>query len=435
VITRQDVEALSTRLKEPRWLTDRRLASFARQAELPVPGRENEEYRRTDLRRLDLGRFRLPADDSRPGRPPRRAVKRARDDAGSLTQVGDRTEYAELSADAAAQGVIFCSLSEAVAKYPDKVRPYFEDARIGADEDKWSALNGALWSGGAFLFVPSGVEVALPLRSSFVHAGIDEALFSRTVVVADAWSSVTYIDDYSSAGDGLTAAALHAGVVDVVAGEGAAIRYNHIQNLGRNVWNFTRERVFARRDSGVNLLQVALGSASTKAFVHAHLDEPGANTELLGVIFASGTQHIDHSTLQNHRVGQTLSDLLFKCALLDRSRSVYSGLIAIHPNAQRSDAYQNNRNLLLSRAVRADSIPMLEILANDVRCTHGSTSSSVDEEELFYLQSRGLARDQAERLIVEGFFANVLERIPLATVRGRLEEAIEAKIAEMGVAA
>ncbi|HEY3082377.1 MAG TPA: Fe-S cluster assembly protein SufD [Chloroflexota bacterium] len=394
----RSLSALSERFDEPAWLRERRQASLAAFERFPMPTRQDEDYRRSDLRRLDPNAFAL--DGAR---------------APKLKGVDNKD-------------VVFCTLAEAVRRHPDLVRPYVEDARVGADEDKWSAMNGAFWTHGVFLYVPSGVEVAVPLQATWTHPGGGKASFTRTLVVADAWSNVTFIDDFGSAS---ADPGFNASVVDVVAREGAAVRYNHLQNWGTGIWNFSRERLFGKRDSAINLLQTALGSRFTKAYIHAHLDEPGVNAELLGLTFIGGKQHVDHSTLQNHIQGQTLSDLLFKCAMLEDARSVYGGLIAIHPNAQRSDAYQNNRNLLLSPTARADSLPMLEILANDVRCTHGSTTSSVDEEEVFYLMSRGLPRAQAERMIVEGFFANVLEKIPLAPIRHRLEQAIDEKIARM----
>ncbi|TAK25997.1 MAG: Fe-S cluster assembly protein SufD [Chloroflexota bacterium] len=445
MITRQTIDELSTCLNQPEWLRARRHAAFDLYERLPMPTRADEDYRRSDIRRLSLDQYAPVAVSTKMARSPRSlppaaralfggASKRGGADGGDLVQIDGSPAYAHLADDLAAKGVIFCSLCEAIQKHPELVRPWLEDERVGKAEDKWSALNGAMWSGGSFLYVPSGVEAALPLRAAFIHATPEAALFSRSLVIADDWSNVTYIDDYLSTA-APDAPGFNASVVDVIAKEGAAVRYCNLQNWGTGVWNFSRERFFGKRDSSINILQVALGSRFTKAYVHAHLDEPGVNAELLGLVFAGGNQHIDHGTLQDHIVGQTLSDLLFKVALTDDARSVYSGLIAIHPNAQRSDAYQNNRNLLLSDTARADSIPMLEILANDVRCTHGSTTSSVDEEEVFYLQSRGLPRVQAERLIVDGFFASVLERIPLLSVRDRLAHAIGEKVASIGLAA
>jgi Fe-S cluster assembly protein SufD len=430
--TREAVEEISRRSGEPDWLRDRRLTSYANFLRYPMPTRADEDYRRTDLRRLDLNAFGPPVDPA--GEPPAElpaavsaVLGDASNDGGLVVQQGGATLRSSLSDELRDKGVILCSLSEAVTSHPDLVRPYFEHDRVGADEDKWTAMNAAFWTGGVFVYVPSGVEATLPLRAVFAASGDGQATFARTLIVADEWSQLTYVDDCLSL-DGAEAAGLNAGVVDVVARQGSSVRYCHVQNWGTGLWNLERGRFFAGRDAAVNLLQIAFGSRLTKSFLHAHLDEPGVSAELLGLVFIGGKQHIDHSTLQNHRAGQGMSDLLFKCAAVEDARTVYGGLISIAPGAQRSDAYQNNRNLLLSDTARADSIPMLEIQANDVRCTHGSTTTSVDEEELFYAQSRGLPRADAERLIVEGFFSQVTDRIPLEGVKERIAREIEQQI-------
>jgi Fe-S cluster assembly protein SufD len=435
--TREAVEEISRRNGEPEWLRDRRLTSYANFLRLPTPTRSDEDYRRTDLRRLDLNDFSPAVDrtgavasnDALPASV-RGVLGDGGDEGGVLVQQNDATLHAALGDELRAKGVIFCSLAEAVERHPELVRRYFEDERVGADEDKWTAMNAAFWTGGVFVYVPSGVEATLPLRAVFAASGANGATFGRTVIVAEEWSQLTYVDDCLSL-DGAADAAFNTSVVDVVAKEGSAVRYCHVQNWGAGVWNFERGRVFAHRDSAVNLLQIAFGSRLTKSFLHANIDEPGVSVELLGLVFIGGKQHIDYSTLQNHLAGQSLSDLLFKCAITEGARSVYGGLISIAPGAQRSDAYQNNRNLLLSESARADSIPMLEIQANDVRCTHGSTTSSVDDEELFYLQSRGLPRADAQRLIVEGFFSQLTDRVPLEGVKQRIAREIEQQIGKL----
>lgn len=438
--TRAAVESLSDRRDEPAWLRERRLAAFETFERLPIPTRQDEDYRRTDLRRLRLERFTLstgtPASaptslEAWPADVRELMVESGQGptDSGALIAL-DGAPVASRTAPDLADGVIFCTLDEAVRTHPDLVRRYLTDERIGADEDKWSAMNSAFWTGGVFIYVPSGVTLELPLRTVTARSGAGPASFARMIIVAEEWSQVTVVADYLSLGRA-EGEAFNASVVDVVAGEGSVVRYCHLQNWGTDVWNFERERFFGHRDAAINVLQVGLGSKLTKAYVQAHIDEPGVSVELLGLVFIGGAQHIDHTTLQNHRAGQSMSDLLFKCAMLEEARSVYGGLIAIEPGAQRSDAYQNNRNLLLSGAARADSIPMLEIKANDVRCTHGSTTSSVDEEELFYLQSRGLPRGEAERVIVEGFFSPVIDRVPVAGVKERLAREIETQIGKL----
>jgi Fe-S cluster assembly protein SufD len=442
--TRETVEEISRRNREPDWLSDRRLASYANFLRSPMPTRSDEDYRRTDLRRLDLNAFAPAVEVADPA--PTAAAKGgagfgelppsvaavlgdAGKDGGVVVQQGATTLRSSLAEELRAKGVILCSLAEAVRSHPELVRPYFEHERIGADEDKWTAMNAAFWTGGVFVYVPSGVEATLPLRSVFAASGAGQAIFARSLVVAEKWSQLTYVDDCLSTDP--AEPGLSAGLVDVVAKEGSAVRYCHVQNWGTGVWNFERGRFFAQRDAAVNLLQIVFGSRLTKSYLHAHIDEPGVSVELLGLVFIGGQQHIDHSTWQNHRAGQSLSDLLFKCAAVEQARTVYGGLISIAPGAQRSDAYQNNRNLLLSRAARADSLPMLEIQANDVRCTHGSTTSTVDEEELFYAQSRGLPRAEAERLIVEGFFSQVTDRVPLEGVKERVAREIEQQISRL----
>jgi Fe-S cluster assembly protein SufD len=430
--TREAVEEISRRNGEPDWLRDRRLTSYANFLRYPMPSRADEDYRRTDLRRLDLNAFVPPSAELADGAADLPAsvagvLGDTSGDGGLVVQRGGTTVRSSLSDELSAKGVILCSLAEAVQRHPDLVRQYFEHDRIGADEDKWTAMNAAFWTGGTFVYVPSGVEVTLPLRAVFAASDEGQATFTRTLIVAEDYSQLTYVDDCLTI-DGATTAGFNAGVVDVVAREGAAVRYCHVQNWGTGLWNFERGRFFAHRDAAVNTLQIAFGSRVTKSFLHANIEEPGVSVEMLGLVFIGGKQHIDHSTWQNHRAGQSLSDLLFKCAAVEEARMVYGGLISIAPGAQRSDAYQNNRNLLLSPTSRADSIPMLEILANDVRCTHGSTTSTVDDDELFYLQSRGLPRADAERMLVEAFFSQVTDRIPLAGVKERVAREIEAQI-------
>jgi len=428
------IDDISRRHAEPTWLRDRRQQAHAEFLRRPLPSRSDEDYRRTDLRRLDLSAFQPAANGAAPAAaaralpaPIRAVLGRSKKDGGALVQQDASTVLTTVHEELASKGVILCSLAEAVQKHPELVRPYFEHDRVGVDEDKWTAMNSAYWQGGAFVYLPSGVEATMPLRAVFAASG--GATFSKTIIVADEWSQLTYVDDALSLNGG-AAAALHAGVVDV-AKEGSAVRYCRVQRYGLGTWNFERLRFFAHRDAAVNVLQVAFGSRLTKSYIHANIVEPGVSAELLGLVFVGGDQHVDHSTLQNHLAGQSMSDLLFKCAVLDNARSVYGGLIAIAKDAQRSDAYQNNRNLLLSPTARADSIPMLEIEANDVRCTHGSTTSSVDEEELFYLQSRGIPRREAERLILDGFFSQVTDRIPLAGVKDRVVEEIASQIGRL----
>jgi Fe-S cluster assembly protein SufD len=221
---------------------------------------------------------------------------------------------------------------------------------------------------------------------------------------------------------------LHAGIVEIHLGQGANFHFVELQSWGEHVWNFSHERARVTRDANLDWIFGAVGSKLTKNFTDLDLVGEGATGRMSGFYFTDGTQHLDHDTQQNHMAAHTTSDLLFKGALKDHSRSVWQGMIYVAPGAMKTDGYQANRNLVLSPKAHADSIPGLEILADDVRCTHGVTVGKIDPEQVFYLKSRGIPSSEAERLIVEGFFDPIMERIPFEGVRGRFQEAIQTKI-------
>jgi Fe-S cluster assembly protein SufD len=221
---------------------------------------------------------------------------------------------------------------------------------------------------------------------------------------------------------------LHAGIVEIQVEAGANLRFVELQSWGEHVWNFSHERARLGRDANLDWIFGAIGSHLTKNFSHLDLVGVGATGRMSGFYFTDGVQHLDHDTQQNHMAPHTTSDLLFKGALRDRSRSVWQGLIYVAPGAQKTDGYQANRNLILSPDARADSIPGLEILADDVRCTHGATVGKVDADQVFYLRSRGIPYREAERLIVEGFFDPIMQRIPFDGVRARFQDAIADKM-------
>jgi len=414
------VEELSGLHGEPDWLRARRREAFDMYERMPLPSRSDEEWRRTDIRGLDLDAFEAfeRADGAAPADP-------IEDTAGVLRQRGSEPGAVELDPEVAARGVLLMPLSQAVKEHPDLVRPHlFSEAR--PDRDKLSALHAALFSGGTFLYVPDGVAVEKPLVSQFWSSGGGAAVLPHTLIVAGPGSSFNYLDEFLS--PDLDRPALTSGSAEVIAGEGAVVGYLSLQRWGRHAWQFADQRVRAERDATVRLVTVGLGGRFAKNRIEATLAGPGASAELKALFFGSGQQFFDYHTLQEHRVGNTTSDLLFKGALRDEARSVYAGLIRIEPGASHSDAYQANRNLLLSKQAKAHSIPMLEILNNDVRCTHGATVAPVDPDHLFYLESRGIPAPTAERMIVHGFFGEVLDRIPVQQARDLVEAELEARI-------
>jgi Fe-S cluster assembly protein SufD len=418
--TIEAVEELGALHGEPDWVRARRREAFAAYERLPLPSRSEEEWRRTDLRGLDLDSFEPfeRANGAAPSAP-------IADTAGVLRQRGSEPGAVELDAEVAARGVLFMPLSQAVREHRDLVERYlFTEVR--PDRDKLSALHGALFSGGTFLYVPDGVTVEKPLVSQFWSSGGGAAVLPHTLIVAGRGSSFNYLDEFLS--PDLDRPALTSGSAEVFAGEAASVGYLSLQRWGRHAWQFADQRVRVERDATVRLLAVGLGGRFAKNRIEATLAGPGASAEMKALFFGSGHQFFDFHTLQQHQVGSTTSDLLFKGALRDEARSVYAGLIRIEPNATRSNAYQANRNLLLSKTAKANSIPMLEILNNDVRCTHGATVAPVDPEHLFYLESRGIPAGTAERMIVHGFFGEVLDRIPVQQARDLVEQELEARI-------
>ena len=418
--TTTSVEELAYLHGEPGWLRARRRDAFATYERLPLPSRSDEEWRRTDIRGLNLEAFEPfeRADGAAPADP-------IADVAGVLRQRGSEPGVVELEPALATRGVLFMPLAQAAKEHPDLVQRHLF-TEVQSDRDKFAALHAALFSGGTFLYVPDGVVVDKPLVSQFWSSGGGAAVLPHTLIIAGRGCSFNYLDEFLS--PDLDRPALTSGSAEVFAGEGSSVGYLALQRWGRHAWQFADQRVRAERDATVRLVAVGLGGRFAKNRIEASLTGPGASAELKALYFGSGQQFFDFHTLQQHRVGHTTSDLLFKGALSDEARSVYAGLIRIEPRATRSDAYQANRNLLLSKKAKAHSIPMLEILNNDVRCTHGATIAPVDPEHIFYLQSRGIPAATAERMIVHGFFGQVLERIPVQQARDLVEQELESRI-------
>jgi Fe-S cluster assembly protein SufD len=321
-------------------------------------------------------------------------------------------------------GVIFTDMSTALREHGDLLQQHFMTRAVRPDAGKFAALHAAFWRGGTFLYVPAGVELAVPLQS--VLWGVNGKTFDHTLVVLERNARATLITEHAS--ENGRGQAFHNGVVELIVGDGAHLQHLALQEWGGNVWQFTHERALVGRDAQLSWVIGALGSRLTKSFQTVELDGQGARALVSGLYFVDGKRHLDLDTQQNHNMPDTESDLLYKGALKDKGRSVWQGMIKVLPAAQRTNCYQANRNLMLSKIARSDSIPGLEIEADDVRCTHGATAGQVDEDQIFYLMSRGLPRSEAVRLVVHGFFAPVLERVPVPAVRERLEAAVDAKI-------
>ncbi|HSJ13060.1 MAG TPA: Fe-S cluster assembly protein SufD [Longimicrobiales bacterium] len=419
-------EVLARFALEPDWLREQRAAAFAAFERLPLPTTKLEEWRYTDPAKLKWDRVGVAPADVAADETAARAVLAGKESGGHVIVAGLRVVEIALSEELRAKGVLLMELAQAAREYGELVMSHLGKA-LPEDAGKFAAQNAAFWSAGIFLYVPRGVRIETPIR---VVRWIDQAgfaYFPRTLMVAGEASQVGLVEEFVS--PDLASATFSSGAVEVFAAASAQVRYVAMQRWGRNVHHLSTQRTVAQRDANCDSLVVNLGATVARVELHAALRGPGARSDMLGLYFAQHDQHFDHSTRQDHEVPHATSDLLYKGALDDRSRAIFRGLIKVFPKAQRTDAYQTNRNLILSRNAEATSLPNLEIEADDVRCSHAATVGQLDREELFYIMSRGVARREAERLVVFGFFGEVLERLPMPEVVRELRGAIEEKIA------
>lgn len=435
--SRDAVEALSRSRNEPEWVLLQRLAAWDTYERLPMPSRQDEEWRRTDLRRLKLDRFTMSTNgngkvdsiDALAGGAggEHQLQFGAKDQRAGISVARDSsTVFFEADPSLAEQGVIFTDLDTAVREHEDLVKKHFMTQAVPVEFGKFEALHGAMWQTGTFLYVPKGVRVTLPFRSFAISQEPGSALFTHSLVVLEEGAEAFFVDAFQS--ETQEEAAFTSAIVELILADDAKLRYVQVQDWGRHIWNFMTQRAILGNDSELKSLEVTLGSKFTKNSIGSHLRGENALAEMLGIFFGDQNQFFDHHTWQLHESPYATSDLEFKGALKEGARSVYSGLIKVEEGAQRTDAYQQNRNLILDRTSRADSIPNLEISANDVRCTHGATVSQVEEEHLFYLQARGIPRAEAQKLIVEGFFRPVIDRIPVEEIQDFLQNAIARKV-------
>ena len=421
----------AARANEPAWALEQRREAAAVATRLPFPDRRLELWRRTDFGTLTLGEL----DPFAPGLKarnvddlPAAVIARLAGEASNLGLLVQRNRDVVLEQThpaLAKQGVIVCSLERALREHPEKLQGRL-GALIETDLDRYAALHQAMRAGGAFVWVPDGVQAGLPIRLIQWLDGAGIAGAPATVIVLGRGASATVLEEcLSETADG---PAFFSGGTEVFVGEDAKLVYGHLQDWGRNVFHYSNQRARIERGGELQWIQTFLGGRMTKTNSYFQLVGAGARAYVHGFMFGDQRQHFDLHTLQRHLAEQTTSDLYIKSALKDRAHSVYQGMIQVARGAQRTDAYQANRNLLLSDTAHADSIPGLEILANDVRCTHGATVGTVDAEQMYYLMTRGLPRNDAQRLVVEGFFAPILDRIPLESVREQLRGVIQAKI-------
>jgi Fe-S cluster assembly protein SufD len=420
-----DERALESLPEAAGFTSSLRSQAFERFESLPVPSQETEEWRYTDLSNFELD-FTPHVEGSRATQLDEVAehiLATAGDvsaRAGLLVQHNSTTTIAHLDP-SMHRGVHFESIDAAVTDHPELVEPYLHTL-VPFDRTKFTALHAAFRTGGTFVYVPRDTAIELPLQALTYLDADGAAIFPHTLLIVDAGSEVTFIDRYVSPD---LRRAFSDAITEIYVGDGAHVRYVSIQEWGSGVTHLGIQRATVGRDATLRTLNIGFGATLARAEAETILAEPGGFSEMLGVFFADEDQHFDHRSIQDHVAPNCTSDLLYKGALRDHSRAVYSGWVHVRPDAQKTNAMQTSRNIVLSEHAKADAIPNLEIEANDVRSGHAASVGPVDEDAIFYLTSRGIPRAEAERLIVAGFFQEVLDRVKIDEVREGAEKAIQ----------
>jgi Fe-S cluster assembly protein SufD len=411
----------------PDWFREQQLEAWQQFQSIPSPTRKDQLWRFSNVDLLDLSTFKIPAPLSEEDR--RNVLKYSR----GLDEVAARVIFANdqlierdvVSEQLKKRGVIFQPLERAMVEHADLFRKHFMSQPAVLGSAKFAALHKALVSSGTFLFVPRGVEIELPIEIFHWLRHDNMSIFPHLLLVADELAKVTVIEHFRSCDQ--RAAGFACGVNDLISGPGAKITYVCAQTWGENVRALQMNTTTVDHDASAMSLNLHLGAKYSRFESLSQLIGEGARSDLLAVAVATNEQEFDARTLQDHISPHTASDLLYKNALDDRARCTFGGLIRVEPHAHFTDAYQKVRNLLLSDDSEANSMPGLEILADNVRCTHGATSGQIDADELFYLRSRGIPIKAAQRLIVTGFLNEVIKRLDQPAIAAHLNLLIESK--------
>ena len=410
----------------PDWFTDQQISAWADFERQPLPVRTDELWRFSAVNNLALDQYVVPAEYSgdSSGIVSARAFP---EPSGRIVFANERAVRVESCNPALeAQGVLFLTLEEALANHSDLLREHFmaQPARLGSK--KFAALHKALVRSGSFLYVPPGVQIEVPFEVFHIVEGDRAAIFPHTLIIAEEGSRVTFLDHFVSADE--AQAGFACGVNDLVLKPGATLNYVSLQDWSKAFVSVQVNSTIAGRDSSALNLSMNFGGKYSRLESVSRMIGTGARSDMLAVSIARGDQEFDQRTLQDHLKPNTTSDLLYKNSLNHRARTIFSGLIKVERDAHRTDAYQKVRNLLLSDEAEANSLPGLEILADNVRCTHGATSGQVQPEELFYLKSRGIPENTAKGLVVRGFLNEVVNRLPDGKLTEYLHEQIDAHL-------
>jgi Fe-S cluster assembly protein SufD len=396
---------------EPSWVTDARRKAFAVFQEKSALPLDPEEWKRVDLRTFRPEKFQVAQPELTSATTFKTLMQHRGEFVGHVTHVNGRCTQADLAEDLKSKGVLFGNLAEMVHEHRDIIEPHLLSRAVAVDTDRFSAWHAAFWTGGTVLYVPRNVQIIEPLYSLIALSQAGQTDLSHTLVILEDGAKATLLEETASADE--NSPGLHLGAVELLLGREARLRYVQLQNWNEKTYHIAHQ---AGRVEANGFLQWTVGGLGARlAHIHqdVNLDGRGAEAEVNGVTFATGRQVLSYYTKQSHNAPNTRSDLLYKEVLRDRARVVWRGMIRVEPEAQQTDGYQRSAALMLSPDARCDSVPGLEIEADDVRCTHAATAGRVDEEEIFYCMCRGMTEYEAMHIIVEGFFREVLDRIPI----------------------
>lgn len=410
----------------PDWWQAGRVAAWSRFQELPMPKRKDEDWRFANVAALRLEGFtpHAPVDETVRADLLARANLPFQIAARAVFANDHLLEFSPLPDELKKQGVVWESLESAVRHHGGLIQEHFMASESQLGSAKFAALHRAWCRAGSVLIVPKNVRIELPLAAFHWLASPGAAVFPHTLIVAGEHSRVTFIDAFASSGD---FPGFACGVKDMILATGAQVDYLSIQEWDESTIALHLNSVSVGRDAAGKYLNVHLGGGLVRGESHSRLIGSGARSDMLGLAVCHARQEIDLRTLQTHAAGHTTSDLLYKNTLNHRSRAIFQGLIRVDPGASQTDAYQTNRNLLLDPEAEADSMPGLEILNDDVKCSHGATTGQIDAEELFYMRTRGIPDSVARHLIALGFFQEVLDRFGHEAITAEVARRIEAK--------
>ncbi|HKK18366.1 MAG TPA: Fe-S cluster assembly protein SufD [Opitutales bacterium] len=420
-------QPIKTTSQEPTWLAERRASGLEQFKNLPMPTARDEKWRFASVGKLSIDNFdpaEAPSEDDAKKLAAR--SKLVSDRAGQSVYVDDsQIVFEGISDELAEKGVIYLPIAEALEKHPELMEKYFLKESTELGSKKFFGLHAASVRAGAVLYIPKGVAIEAPFVNYYWTSGARSAVFPHTLIVAEDNAYASVVDVFFSEGDDNEA--LNVAVANIHAGPGANVFRKVVQDWNEKPISFQLDTTVAERDAQVKNVAVNIGAERARYEAQTRIEGPGADVKMYSLTVAEENQEFDQRTYQIHNAPNAVSDLLYKNALLDSSRTIFSGLIKVAEGAQQTDAYQTNRNLLLDPSADANSMPGLEILANDVKCSHGATTGNVDEDELFYMMSRGIPKRAAMQLMVFGFFEEVIEKVASDELADNLRALIHKK--------